>query len=394
MGPLAPDELASLIAGDEDSFVEFKDPRVDKADLARELCAFANAQGGRVLIGVDDDGAIVGAEGWDGERVMNIARTAIDPPLIPTFQRVKMDEERVVVVVGVEIGVEKPYAVRSGESRRYYVRVGNTRREASREELIRLTQASGAVAADLRPVVGSGLADLDPNLLSQRFAGRRSLDFDGLDTAERTRVLAAAEILDATTGAATIGGLLCFGRRPQDRLPYAMVTCTAFPGTAVSREMTDRLDAVGRVDAQIEAAVVFVERNLREVSSVSGIRRVDAPRHPTESFREAVANAVAHRHYGIAGPSQLRVFSDRVELISPGAPPNGVTPAAMRIGVSERRNQFIFARLAELGIVDAVGRGLVLLYEEALARSLPEPEISVEDHNWTRLVLRHAGTGI
>jgi ATP-dependent DNA helicase RecG len=390
MGPLAPDELATLVAAGEDSFVEFKDPRVDNADLARELCAFANTGGGRVLIGVDDDGAIVGADGWDDERVMNIARTAIDPPLTPTFQRVTMDGERVVVLVGVEVGVEKPYAVRSGESKRYYVRVGSTRREASREELIRLTQASGAVASDLRPVVGSGVEDLEPALLSERFSGRRSLDFDGLDDIERRRVLAAADILDAGTGAATIAGVMCFGRRPQDRLPYAMVTCTAFPGTTLGPEMSDRVDAVGRVDEQIEIAANFVERNLGAASTISGIRRLDAPRHPPESFREAVANAVAHRHYGIAGPSQLRVFADRVELISPGAPPNGVTPASMRVGVSVRRNQFIFARLAELRIVDAVGRGLVLLYEEAALRGLPEPEISVEDESWTRLVLRHA----
>jgi ATP-dependent DNA helicase RecG len=154
--------------------------------------------------------------------------------------------------------------------------------------------------------------------------------------------------------------------------------------------MSDRVDALGRVDEQIEVAVDFVERNLRAASTVSGIRRLNAPRHPPESFREAVANAVAHPHYGIAGLSQLRMFCDRVELISPGAPPNGVTPAFMRVVVSVRRNQFIFARLAELRILDAVGRGLVLLYEEATRLGLCEPEISVEDESWTRLVLRHA----
>lgn len=387
MGPLARDELAALVASGEDSFVEFKDPRVSNGDVAKELCGFVNSQGGRVLVGVTDDGDIVGADGWDDERVMNLARTSIDPPVVPSFQRVEIDGKH-VVIISVDLGPEKPYAVRSGERRQYYVRVGSTTREASREELVRLTQASGAVASDLRPVIGATVADLEESLLRERFAGRRSLDFDALDEPARRQVLIAAEILEGQTGSPTIGGLLCFGRRPQERLPYAMVTCTAYPEAAVSRELSDRADALGRVDEQVEAAADFVERNLRAASDVEGLRRQDAPRHPRESFREAIANAVAHRHYGIAGPTQLRVFSDRVEVVSPGAPPNGVTPAAMRVGVSARRNEFIFARLAELGIVDAVGRGVVLLYEESARLGLREPEIHIEE-TWTRVVLWH-----
>lgn len=388
MGPLARDELAALVASGEDSFVEFKDPRVSNSDLAKELCGFVNSQGGRVLIGVSDDGDIVGADGWTDEKVMNLARTAIDPPVVPSFQRVELDG-RHVVVISVDLGAEKPYAVRSGESRRYYVRVGSTTREASREELVRLTQASGAVASDLRPVIGATVADLDESLLRERFAGRRTLDFDALDEAARRQVLVAAEILEGQTGSPTIGGLLCFGRKPQDRLRYAAVTCTAYPGTAPSRELTDRAEAAGRVEQQVQSAADFVERNLRASSDVEGVQRRDAPRHPPESFREAIANAVAHRHYGIAGPIQLRVFVDRVEVVSPGAPPNGVTAASMRVGVSARRNEFIFGRLAELRIVDAVGRGVVLLYEEAARLGLREPEIHIEE-SWTRVVLWHA----
>lgn len=388
MGPLARDELAALVASGEDSFVEFKDPRVSNSDLSKEICGFVNSQGGRVLIGIGDDGDIIGADEWTDETVMNLARTSVDPPVVPSFQRVELEGKQ-VVVVGVELGPEKPYAVRSGESRRYYVRVGSTTREASREELVRLTQASGAVASDLRPAIGATLADLDDAMLRERFAGRRSLDFDALDEPARRQVLVAAEILEAQTGSPTIGGLLCFGRHPQERLSYATVTCTAYPGSSVSRELVDRFDAAGRVDQQIAGAADFVERNLRTPSTVEGLERREVPRHAHESFREAIANAVAHRHYGIAGPTQLRVFADRVEIVSPGAPPNGVTAVAMRVGVSARRNEFIFARLAELGIVDAVGRGIVLLYEEAARLGLREPEIHIEE-SWTRVVLWHA----
>lgn len=376
--PLAPDEVAGLIAAGEDSFTEFKLSDVSTKKLAQELCAFLNVAGGRVLIGVSDDGLVEGQGDWGDERVMNVARTLLDPPVIPTYQVVLLaGTASSVAVVGVDAGLEKPYAVSAGEGKRYYVRVGSTSREASREELVRLTQASGAVQGDLRPVVGATIVDLDDSLLAQRFEGRRSIDWASLNIDERIRVLIGADILHRETSSPTVGGLLCFGVTPQARMPAATIECVAYQGISVNRDLIDRRTVAGRVDQQVIDATGFIERNLRAPSSVQGVTRVEAPRPSTETLREIVANAVAHRHYGIAGPGLVRVFSDRVEVQSPGALPNGVTPEAMRVGVAVRRNPFLVGRLAELGLVDAVGRGFVLVVEEALAIGLPEPEIAV-----------------
>lgn len=374
--PLAPDEVAALIASGEDSFTEFKEPDVTTRSLAKELCGFLNLSGGRVLIGASDDGVVVGLGAWTDEDVMNVARTLVEPQVIPTFQRVlPPGAAHEVGIVSVEAGSEKPYAVGGGEGRRYYIRVGTTTREASREELVRLTQASGAVAGDLRPVVGATIDDLDDDLLAQRFEGRRSVDWPSLDADARHRVLVDAEILHPETGGPTVAGLLCFGRAPQQRLKYATVSCVAYPDTSVDKELIDRSDVGGRVDAQVADAVDFIERNLQARSTIEGVARVESPRLSTESLRELVANAVVHRHYGIASPCHVRLFADRLEIQSPGGLPNGVTPEAMRIGVSVRRNPFLVARLNELGMVDAVGRGFVLLVEEALGLGLPEPEV-------------------
>lgn len=385
-GPLARDELAALVAGDEDSFTEFKDVRASPASVAKELCAFVNAAGGHVLIGVDDEKRLHDASGWDEERVMNIGRMTIDPPIIPTYQRLRWDAERTIVIVGVAPGAEKPYAVRSNETRRYYVRVGSTSREPSREELIRLTQSSGAVASDLRPVLGATPEDLDDELLARRFAGRRTLDFEGLDREQRLRVLTEAEILHPETGSPTIAGLLCFGREPSRHLPYAILSCVAYPGVAPGRELRDRSGIDGRVDRQILEGLAFLERALPAPSDVHGARRMERPVYSRDGLREIIANAVAHRHYGIAGPIQLRLFADRIEVTSPGAPPNGVTPQGMRVGVSAWRNQFVMQHLQGLDLVDAVGRGVVLLYEEAAALGLPEPVVAVHDA-WTTVTL-------
>ena len=385
-GPLARDEFAELLASGEDSFCEFKDARLSNSDLAKELCAFSNAAGGRVLIGVDDEGGLHDAADWGEERVMNVARTAIDPAIVATYQRLHWNEQATIAIVGVETGFEKPYAVRSGEGRRYYMRVGSTSREPSREELIRLTQASGAVASDLRPVLGASAGDLVPELVAERFAGRRTLDFAALGAKERRRVLVDAEILHPDTEGPTIAGPLCFGRAPQERLPYATLSCVAYSGTEPGRELADRAEVGGRVDEQIRGGLEFIARNLRAASTVRGGERVEAARPSTESLRELIANAVCHRHYGIAGPIQVRVFTDRIEVTNPGAPPNGVTPQAMRVGVSIWRNQFLVQHLTSLGFVDAVGRGIVLLFEEAARLGLPEPSITVVE-TWTTIEL-------
>lgn len=379
IGPVARDELAALIAGGEDSFTEFKGPEVSNRDLAKELCAFSNVAGGRVLIGVEDDGALVGADGWDEERIMNVARSLLDPPIIPGYQKIVLQQDSEVIVASVEQGVEKPYAVGGGEGKRYYIRAGSTSREASREELIRLTQASGAVAADLRPVIGATLGDLEDKLLAQRFAGRRTIQWDALSEAQRRDVLVNAEILHPETRSPTIAGLLCYGRAPQERLPYATVSCVSYRGMVAERELLDQADVVGRIDEQVSATVAFIDRNLRDPSMVSGLVREHAPRPSHESLRELIANAVAHRHYGIAGPIQVRVYANRVAVLSPGGLPNGVTPAAMRVGVSVRRNQFLVQYLESLGMVDAVGRGFVLVLEEAAALGLPEPVIETPE---------------
>jgi len=379
IGPLAKDELASLIAGGEDSFTEFKGPDVSNRDLAKELCAFSNSAGGRVFVGIDVDGTIVGSEGWDEERIMNVARTLLDPPIVPGYQRLVWHQGTEIIVASIDQGVEKPHAVGGGEGKHYFVRVGSTSREASREELIRLTQASGAVAGDLRPVIGSTVKDLDDALLAGRFAGRRTIQWDALDETQRLDVLINGEIVHPETRGPTVAGLLCYGRAPQERLAYATVNCVSYRGVVAERELLDRAEIGGRVDQQVNDTVAFIERNLRNPSTVSGLTREDAPRPSRESLRELIANAVAHRHYGIAGPTQVRVFGNRIEVLSPGGLPNGVTPAAMRVGVSVRRNEFLVQYLESLGLVDAVGRGVVLLLEEAARLGLPEPTIKTPE---------------
>ena len=154
---MTPDELAELLRRVEDSTLEFKHDDVQNHDLARELVALLNLAGGTVLLGVDDSGAIVGSthdalEEW----VAELCRVKIEPPVVPLMSWVRDAEPgRDVLVIQLTAGPDKPYARLHNGRRSYCIRVGSTSREASREELERMFQASGRLNYGLKPAPGA-----------------------------------------------------------------------------------------------------------------------------------------------------------------------------------------------------------------------------------------------
>ena len=163
-------ELLEIIGSGESSGVEFKRDNIPIQDLAREIVAFANYQGGMILLGVEDDGKISGIQRQNIEEwVMEACRTKVEPEIIPYYETVALENGKRVAIVRISSGPAKPYAMLHHGHRYYYIRAGSTVREAGREELLRLFQASGRVTVDLQPVPGATLADLDPRRLRQYF---------------------------------------------------------------------------------------------------------------------------------------------------------------------------------------------------------------------------------
>ena len=147
-------------------------------------------------------------------------------------------------------------------------------------------------------------------------------------------------------------------------------------------------DLVGEIEAHASETLVqdrdlavdcLSDRALQRLRDLLLAKRIERPRPSIESVREVVANAVAHRDYGVTRPVQIRVFTDRLEVVSRGGLPNGVTPEAMRVGVSVHRNPFLVEFVRVRHIIDAYGRGVVLLIEEAARLELPQPSIKAPD---------------
>lgn len=182
------------------------------------------------------------------------------------------------------------------------------------------------------------------------------------------------------TGAvvATVGGLLLFGLRPEEKLPQSGVTVARIRGTSIADELVDRTVIQGRLPDVADRSVERIRVGVPTPVYLAGTRRVDHQLFPVKVLREAIVNALVHRNYSIAG-SQIRVliFDDRVEFRSPGRPPNTVTVERMRIGVSFARNPQLLRYMQNLGYIERLGRGIPIILKEMRKAGAREPGLEV-----------------
>jgi ATP-dependent DNA helicase RecG len=180
-------------------------------------------------------------------------------------------------------------------------------------------------------------------------------------------------------GHPTIAGVVLFGRQIQKHLPFAQINAARFPGKDSSMNPSDRKDLAGQLLDVIEQAERFLYLHLPIPHKIQGFEPEPKPELPKEALREAIVNAVAHRDYTVQGPIRLFIFDDRIEIHTPGKPPNTVNEAAMRAGVHVVRNPRIYARLSDAGLVTRAGTGIrriIRLVKEATGRDV---EIAVRD---------------
>lgn len=362
MQPILNDtSLSTLISQGENNAVEYKSAQVNPDSLARELVAFANTQGGVVLLGVEDSGEITGLPSGRNheEWVMNIARENVIPALDVSVTRL-VHEGKTVLLIQIPKGPDKPYQTRKYQ---FLIRVGSTNRIATQAELMRLFQQSGVFHYDLQGIDGASIRNLDLRKLTDYFL-KYEIDFEQEDDQER--ILINTDILDES-GRATIGGLLMFGINPQRHLPNACISFAHFAGNELDDELLDKQVIGGTLDIQVDTALAIIKNHIRQPSRIEGSRTVDQVfQYPEKVFRELLVNACVHRDYAIHG-SRIRVFmfDDRLEFISPGRLPNTVSVEKIKLGVSYGRNPVIVKFMENLRYIDKLGRGLPMVYRTA-----------------------------
>ena len=374
-------ELLEIIANGENSGVEFKRDDLRPEQLAKEIVALVNFQGGKVLLGVEDDGTISGVQRPDLETwVMDtVFGRYVHPLTLPFYEEVVLDDGKRVAVISLTQGTAKPYVLRNNNREEIYVRVGSTSRLATREQQARLFESGGLLHSEVLPVSGSSLIDLDQarlsdylvNIMGDQIAPQSAVDWE----LRLTRLGFMVGRPDGTA-ACTIAGLLLFGHSPRHSLRYAGVRWMSFAGDTKDYQAQDDtvLDGPlvalwegrpgagrnivedGLVERLIDRMRPFISKEGGEINE--GLRRESIYRYSNEAVREALLNALVHRDWTRSIEVEVVNYSDRLEVTSPGALQNSMTIEKMLAGQRSPRNPIIVEIMRDYGYVDARGMGV------------------------------------
>jgi len=379
--------LSETIEKGEDTFTEFKEEKAHSDDLAAEIVAFANTEGGKILLGISDKKEVRGVSNPDKEmlRVENVSRNNCEPPLTVNIEKIKINNE---IVLGVYIpkGPERPYRTNRGV---YYIRTSSGKRQATREELLRLYQATRSFYYDELAVPATSVDELDilyfRRFFERFFQTRIEEDLDLNKLLENMKILTR---LDKNL-VFTVGGYLLFGLNPQKELPFCKITVAKFEGNEIG-EAFEKKDLEGNLEEQIKAADTVLNLYLKTRVRIKGFENELKPEIPKEVLRELVVNAVAHRDYHIASQIRIFVFDNRIEVISPGKLPNRTTLENIKLGVHSERNPLIVSYLAKMGYMTQIGTGIVRMIRLLREHTGKEPEFEERDQEFVVIIRRGA----
>lgn len=364
-------DILKLIKLKESQTLEFKRDTSSLDSILKSVISFANTVGGILLIGIEDNGIIVGVTDPSKiqEQLANSIAHRIKPQILPDINVVEI-KNKFVIVIQVEHIPAPYYLENKGEENGVYYRLGNTNRLASKEMIAEMKRASHHPFFDRTPCDHVTEKDLDEDLIKRIFDDKK---FN-----INTEKLLSLGIL-AKKGKnilATNGGVILFGKPEirQKYFPFAEVRCARFAGITRA-EFIDRLNIEGGIIGAIDEVPKFIRRNTRVTGKFGSMRRKDVPEYPIDGIREALTNALVHANYEISGTRIfVAIYDDKLEIQNPGVMPPGMSVEQFKAGVSRIRNPVIARVFGELDLVEEWGSGYKRIKEACRMGGYPEPK--------------------
>ena len=358
---MTPDDPRIFIQEGEGTTLEFKESL--SSSVAREIAALANTIGGKILLGVRDDGTVIGMHDSNTlrARIQDIARNC-DPPV-----KVLAEPVGGVFAVHVRESDAKPVQCSDG----FFWRQGAVTQKLSRGEIRDFFRVEGVIRFDLSPC---------PRFRYPEDFDRKKFDA-WLSYSGITGSPPVEDVLSNIEAAEREGdkllfrnaGVLFFARNVRHFFPQAYITCLLAKGTD-KVHILDRKDFDGGLVADIENALRFIERNTRTAYRIDGLKRQNIPEYPMKALREAITNAVMRRDWFFDGANVfVEIYTARIEVSSPGSLPKGLTLADLG-RKSVRRNALVSDLLHRIDFVEKAGTGIRRIRDEARAQDCPEPK--------------------
>jgi ATP-dependent DNA helicase RecG len=382
--------LSQLLAQGESAQVEFKSGLGKEIRVEEAACAFLNAQGGTIVVGVRDDGRLVGVPAAEdkAQEVQQRLLAAISPPA-PLSVTVENREGKKLIVIDVPQGLEKPYVCKG----KIMVRRGTDVVPAVASEISSLIGQRAHTEArwERLPALGVEEDDLDAPLIrkvAETIKERRGYAID--PGKKPTKVLERLGLVQA--GLFTNAALVLFGKTPAEWYPQTRVRAARFRGDDRT-EFIDNKVFEGSLFSLVETLVSFVQSHIPVVSSLAPeeLQRRDRLAYPLPAVREAIVNALVHRDYSaFDGGLSVAVYDGWIEFWNSGSLPDEMTVEDLRTTHPSRPINPDIAQVCFLyGLMERWGIGTQRIIRACVESGLPEPEWKV-DSNGVTLVLRLA----
>ena len=365
--------LIEEIRKGESDELEFKrDVPSEKVKLLKTVCAFANCNGGRIIVGVDDNHTVVGVDGMSAFKLADQLVDTISSgctPQIPVTSEVASVDGKTVIVLTVQMGLHCPYFVRSlGKRNGTFVRVAATSRIVDEDSLKELELVGAGMNFDAQVFRGGATTKSEIDRLCARMlriarenceddAARRKVKKATVNQLEDWGLLVRAKGSHLPTHAYA---LLVGARRFQSE-----VRCGLFRGRTRAI-FVDRKEIAGSVLDQIDGAYDFVLSKINVGMELVGTRRRDVYEIPLGAIRELIVNAIVHRLYinPRAMPVTVALYDDRLEITSPGGLPHGMTMDMMLSGHSRSRNKSLALAFRYMNLIEEWGSGIPRIQEQ------------------------------
>ena len=373
------DELLKLIAEHEGLHLEFKESF--STECIETACAFANANGGYLLIGLDNLGKLSQNQPrFEALRdIENRIATATEPVISVQLEKVPLDSGEVIVVKVPENPL-KPIAFRG----RCFLRCGSVNHQMTPLEIAECHAKSTGSSMDAVFVPDGVREDLDMEkvkayMLKANETGRRSFP----PNADPWIVLKKLSLVKSDNEI-TLAAYLLFAKEPEWKCPQAMIHAGAFKlGGAV---ILDSFDVRGNIQDQIDATMTFIKRNIRCALNVTeAAEHEQVWQYPLEALRETIANAVCHRNYGIPNDIQIKILEDKLVVISPGSLPFDMTVEKLLSNDhgSSPRNRLVAQIFYDLKIIEHYGSGTERIRRDCLRHHCQFPAMTNDAHSFT-----------
>jgi len=361
--------LQNAIRNGEGKTLEFKVELPKSDTLAKTIIAFSNTGGGKLIIGVNDQGEIVGLKPdvdiFDlQDKIASVIYDNCYPNVLPDIYTATL-EEQVLLVIEVYRGNLLPYYLKyRGKNEGVYIRVGATNRKASHENILELERQRMNISFDQEANREVDFGSLDISSFEDRFAKVNKV----LDQSVMKNLKLVLE--ENGTLYPSNGLLILLGK-----FEHVRMKCSRFKGTTMD-VFLDRKEYGGDLFTQLDNAENFIKNYISLSSEIKGLQREDQYEIPLEAIRESLVNAVVHRDYSNDGRDiKIGIYDDIVNVVSPGGFPSTITQEDILEGRSEIRNKVIARVFKELNYIEQWGSGIRRIKSSCKARGLKEPEI-------------------